>query len=176
MRFSLALATALLLATPHLVEAQMAAETVAAPEVSAAAFVTAAAQADMVELGTGRLALTKTQSEDVKQFAQQVIDDHTQSSAKLKEAAAQARLPLPTGLAAGDQDKLAELKAAKPEAFDGAYLRMQVAVHERAVTVFRRYAEAGTDATLKAFAADSLPVLEAHLRHAKGMAPGSSVQ
>lgn len=176
MRFSIALAAALLLATPHLVDAQMSQEPTTAPEIAAGAFVTAAAQANMIELETSKLALAQTRSEDVKQFAQQIIADHTAAAAKLKDAAAQAKLPLPTGFGPTDEDKLKELKAAKPDAFDSAYLRMQVGVHERAVTLFRNYASNGTDATLRAFAADSLPVLEAHLRHAKGMAPGTAVQ
>lgn len=179
MRFTVAIAAAFLLAAPHFVEADTGTATAAAPaapaaDLTAASFAAFAAQAGTMEIESSNLAVTRTGNEDVKQFAQQMVDDHTKAAKALKEIADQAKLSLPTTLEQSDQDKLGELRSAPADSFDNLYLRTQIAMHERAVATFHAYAEKGDNEVLRAFAADTLPVLEAHLRHAKGMAPAKS--
>lgn len=51
-------------------------------------FVQKAAQSDITEIKTSQLALQRSHNPQVKQFAQMMIREHTQSSSKLKPLAA----------------------------------------------------------------------------------------
>ena len=55
------------------------------------------------------------------------------------------------------------------EAFDKAYVPMQVAAHEKAVSLFAAYAESGDNEALKNWAGDTLPALKEHLKEAKAL-------
>src|SRR5215471_5408656 len=55
-------------------------------------FVQGAALGDMYEIEASKIALRRSMSDDVKKFAQQMINDHTQTSNKLKEALEHAKL------------------------------------------------------------------------------------
>ena len=46
---------------------------------------------------------------------------------------------------------------------------MQLAAHKDAVSLFERYAKGGDNATLKAFAAKTLPHLREHLKMAEDL-------
>jgi len=145
-----------------------------AAKITASSFVSRATQSDLLEIESSRLAEKHAKSENVRQFAQQMVEDHTKSSAKLKDTLAKSKVQQPTSLDGTHKRKLEELQKTKEDGFDSAYMRMQVAAHEDAVKLFRNYSTNGDDSNLQAFAADTLPVLEAHLRHAKGMAPARS--
>ena len=58
-------------------------------------------------------------------------------------------------------------------AFDREYARMMVKDHEEDVALFRKEAQSGKDADLKAYAQKTLPTLEEHLQMAKQL-PGAT--
>ncbi|PAV70853.1 hypothetical protein WR25_25628 [Diploscapter pachys] len=55
----------------------------------------------------------------------------------------------------------------RDESFDRSYVNNQVEAHEKAVELFRKEAASSDKAELKAFAGETLPKLEEHLKHAK---------
>jgi putative membrane protein len=57
------------------------------------------------------------------------------------------------------------LKDASEQDFQPLYIDMQSTAHMEAVTLFATYANGGDDATVKAFAAQTLPKLEMHKLH-----------
>src|ERR1043165_9539645 len=63
-------------------------------------FVTLAAQSDMLEIQSSKLALTKSDSEKVKAFANKMIKDHTETSYELKAllAGGKAKADAPAAL------------------------------------------------------------------------------
>lgn len=134
-----------------------------------AAFMTEAARGGMAEIELSRLATTKSQNAEVKQYANQMIQDHTNASAELKQLAGKKSVTLPTDLDAEHKalkDKLSNLSGA---AFDREYVNAMVADHEKTVDLFEAQAGGGTDADAKAFAAKTLPKLQGHLDMIKGM-------
>jgi putative membrane protein len=62
---------------------------------------------------------------------------------------------------------LAHLKGAN---FDRQFSRDEIAAHRQAIIVFKREAEHGQDAAVKAYAAKMVPVLEKHLHLAEDCA------
>lgn len=132
-------------------------------------FMTEAAKGGMAEVELSRVATTKSQNAEVKKFANQMIQDHTNANAELKQLAGKKNVTLPTELDAEHKalkDKLSGLSGAE---FDKEYVNAMVADHEKSVNLFKAQADGGTDADAKAFAAKTLPKLQGHLDMAKGM-------
>lgn len=129
---------------------------------SKAEFVRMAASGDMFEIESSKLALSKADSADIKQLAQTLIDDHTASSKKLMSIANEKP---PASLEKKHAEMLAKLKSASGQEFTRAFMSMQMQAHKGAVDLFEQYSKDGDDAKLKAFAAETLPVLRGHLQH-----------
>jgi putative membrane protein len=134
---------------------------------SAQEFVMMAASSDMFEIQSSTIALEKAQSEEVKEFAQQMIDDHTKASTELKAAveSSEKDLEVPESMLEKHQEQVEALNSASGSAFDAAYLEAQTAAHEEAVALMTSYAKGGEEAELKAHAAKAQPIVEMHLEH-----------
>lgn len=128
------------------------------------------AMADMAEVETGKLALSKSQNSDVKAFAQQMVDDHGQALAKV-QALAQARgVTLPTELDAKHKAMAAKLEKLSGDAFDKAYMaNAGVKDHKDTKSKLTSDAKKIKDADVKALADQHMPVVEQHLKSAQQM-------
>jgi len=132
-------------------------------------FFTEAAEGSLAEVALGNIALQKAQSEAVKQFAQQMVTDHTQANQELTQLASTKGVTLPTALSAKRQRDVTDLNAEAASNFDREYMEMMVKDHEKDVRLFQRQAERGTDADAKAWAAKMLPTLQGHLSMANSI-------
>lgn len=135
------------------------------------AFADTAGASDMYEVEAGKLAQTKATSQALKDFGAMMEKGHTDSTAKLKAAAAKANpaiTPNPA-LNAEQEANLATLRDATGADFDTAYKAQQVAAHEKALSLMKDYAANGDVPELKAFAADTSKVVQMHLDKIKGM-------
>lgn len=128
-------------------------------------YVTGAAISDMYEREASKIALDKSKSAAVKKFAQQMITDHTATTAQVKKIIASDKLAVtpPTELDSRRQGFIDNLKAASAADFDKVYLDQQTAAHEEALTLHKGYADDGENADLKAFAARTAPKVQMHL-------------
>ncbi|MBD9629547.1 DUF4142 domain-containing protein [Pseudomonas sp. PDM20] len=131
-------------------------------------FVSEASAAGMAEIDAAKLALKKSQSADVKTFAQHIIDDHEKANATLKSLAAKHQLQLADSASLTSQAK-AKVLDVREESFDAAYANNQVSAHEEAVKVFTDAANHAADADIKNFAQQTLPVLQQHLEMARDL-------
>lgn len=133
-------------------------------------FVTEAANSDTLEIAAAKIAQQKGNAEE-KKFAEQMITDHTRTSAEIKQLidSGTVKAELPTALNSSSQSKLDKLKEAKPEEFSATYSPMQVSAHEDAVSLFERYAKGGDNAKLKDWAGKTLPALQHHLKMAQDL-------
>lgn len=140
------------------------AATIAAQAVTADAYVTNAALSDMYEIESSRLATQKARSAGVKTFAQQMITDHSATTAKLKATVASAGLQLapPAQLDPRRQSMLDTLKGLSGADFDRAYLEQQTAAHQEALALHSGFAKQGDNAALKRFAAETTPKIQHH--------------
>lgn len=130
-------------------------------------FAMKAAQANFAEVELGKLAQQKAMSEDVKKFAQMMIDDHTKALDDLKSAAGTKNVTWPTTLDAEHKklsDKLSKLNG---NAFDREYMQAMVDGHKKVAADLRKESQSGSDADLKTWASKTLPTVEAHLKQAE---------
>lgn len=145
----------------------------AAAPTTATAFVNEAARSDMYEIQSSQMAQTKASSQAVKDFAAQMIRDHTNSTQMVMAAAQQAGMnPPPPPLDSRRAGMLRQLQSASGADFDRTYLRQQLMAHQEALALHQGYAQNGDTPQLKAAAAQIAPIVQQHLTHVQGMQPG----
>ena len=138
------------------------------------AFAMKAAQGGIAEVQMGQLATQNASNPDVKAFGQQMVDDHTKANDKLKSVAQAQNMTLPESLGPKQQTEYAKLQGLSGPSFDREYVKCMVKDHEEDVKEFQKEANTGKDPQIKAFASETLPVLEQHLSKIKSIQAGTS--
>lgn len=178
----IASALALALGSPALAQqstapmASMAADPGVSPltGVSATDYVKLAADADMYEIQSSRLALTRSKRDDVKSYAREMISDHSLTSKSLMAALKNKDRTIAapsTRLSSDNAAKIELLKKAPRASFDDLYLQQQAQAHQAAWALHKGYATDGTDPALKQVASAAVPAIERHLGHARQLLP-----
>jgi len=133
------------------------------------------AMADMAEVETGKLALSKSQNAEVKAFAQQMVDDHGAALQKVQAVAQQKGVTLPTELDKKHKDMSAKLEKMTGDAFDKAYMANGgVKDHKDTLAKLNADAKKIKDPDVKALADQHKPVVEQHLKAAMQMPAAKS--
>jgi len=149
----------------------LATTSVSALAVTTEEFINKVTVSDMFEVKSGKLAANKAQHEDVKDFGQQMVDDHTETTEDLKELVKDEniKVDMPSKLDDKHQANLDKLKEVSGAKFDTVYVPMQVLAHEQAVNLFEDYSKSGDNDALKEWAADTVPTLKEHLEEARDL-------
>lgn len=169
MKTALMTAMMITMATAMTLQAQQSSAVDGAGAASDAAFVAKIGEVGMAEVELGTLALQKTQRDDVKTFAQRMVDDHSKAGDELKAIATGKNITWPTALDTEHKalkDRLSKLSAA---AFDQAYMQAMVDGHRKVAGEFRTEIQSGADTEVKAWASKTLPTVEAHFKHAESV-------
>jgi putative membrane protein len=133
-------------------------------------FVTQATQANLAEIQLGQLAIQKSSNSQVKQYAQMLIQDHTQANSQLKQLASSKSLSVPTQPNAQQRAAKARLSGLSGQAFDRAYIQQMEQDHTKSVALFQKESQQGQDPDLKNLAATLLPKLQSHEQEAQQIA------
>ncbi len=123
----------------------------------------------MNEIGLSQTALSKSSSDEVKQYAQKMVDDHTAAGDELKTLAASKNVTLPMEMDAKHKAMNDKLSAMTGSAFDMEYMKAMMKDHETTVAMLKKESTGGKDADAKAFAAKLLPTVQGHLDMVKEM-------
>jgi putative membrane protein len=132
-------------------------------------FMKKAAEGGLAEVQLGQLAQQNGQSQDVKDFGQRMVTDHTKANDQLKQIATEKGVTLPTDLNSKDKAEYNRMSKLQGDAFDKAYSKMMVSDHKKDVAEFKREANSGSDPDVKNFASQTLPTLQEHLQMAEKM-------
>jgi putative membrane protein len=130
-------------------------------------FADAAAIGGLMEVMMGKLAATNAENSVVKSLGAMMVTDHTKANDELKKWASETGYTLPTSLDTEKQKMYDDLKAKKGKDFDKKYTDLMVSDHKEDVEAFKKEASEGTEASLKSFAAKTLPTLEHHLHESE---------
>ncbi|MCC2957780.1 DUF4142 domain-containing protein [Massilia sp. IC2-477] len=137
--------------------------------------ITDMALANMAEVETGKLALSKSQNADVKTFAQQMIDDHGKALTEVQALAQQKGVTLPTELDPKHKAISAKLEKLSGEAFDREYMKtVGVTDHKQTHSKLEKGSKSAKDPDVKALAAKLMPTVEQHLKAAQQMSSAKS--
>jgi len=130
-------------------------------------FITLAAQTDMAEAHLGQLAADNASSQAVKDYAQMLVTDHTKDYDQVSALARKAGLNVPTALDPNHIKKIAPFEKLKGRAFDRRFAHEMVTGHETAIAAYDKASQDGQNPDLKAYAKQTLPVLEKHKNEAE---------
>jgi len=128
-----------------------------------------AAQAGMTEITLANLALKRSTNDDIKKFAQMIVDDHTKAQAELKTLAIGKSITLPADVNSKQSSTINDLISTSADKFDKEFVKIMVKDHEGAVALFQQESDTSVDPDLKIFAASTLPTLKAHLDAANAL-------
>lgn len=130
-------------------------------------FVNKAADAGMAEVSLAQLASERASNPEVKRFAQQIVQDHTQVNNELMSLAGQKGVKL-------DQDdgkdrfykRLSDRSGAD---FDEEFVEHMIDQHESDIKLFEKASQGAKDADLRSFAAKHVDHLRQHLKTAQSL-------
>lgn len=128
-----------------------------------AKFATDAANGGMAEVALGKLAQQKTTNVQIKDFAAMMVTDHSKANDALMAIAKTKNITLPATVDADHQKKMDDLSKLTGKDFDKAYVDAMVDGHKSTLTLMQNEAKNGSDADLKAFAANTAPTVQTHL-------------
>jgi putative membrane protein len=139
-------------------------------------FVHSALEGGNAEVKLGQLAAQKGNSEDVKQFGQKMVDDHTKLGDQMKQIAQQQGIQVPEGIPSKDKALEARLNSLSGDAFDKAYIKAMVQDHKKDLSEFKKEASSGNATSIKDAASQGAQVISEHLQMAQQMAQKHKIQ
>jgi len=132
-------------------------------------FMLAAAQGGMTEVKLGGLAAQNGKRDDVKEFGQMMVKDHSAINDDLKALAAQKGVTLPDSLDAKHQAMVDKMAALTGSEFDDAYIADMIKAHQQDAKAFKAESAATKDADIKSFVDKSIPIVDGHLKRITAM-------
>jgi len=139
------------------------------------AFVKKAMQGGMAEVDLGKLAAEKGSSEDVKQFGQQMVDDHSKLNEQMKPVAAQLGVSAPKEPSKKDQELKTKLQALSGQQFDEAYIKAMLKDHKKDHDEFSNEAQNAQDPNVKQVAQQGDQLIQQHLQHIEQIAQAHNI-
>lgn len=137
-----------------------------------AEFATNAADASLAEINFANLAISKTNNQEIKAYANMMLKDHGTANDELMALAKSKNVTLPAAMSAEHQKRREELNSKSGADFDKAYAKMMEENHVKVLAFMEHQARKGTDPDLKAFAAKTVPVINAHLNSIRKIKDG----
>lgn len=135
------------------------------------AFIRDAAQGNKAEVMLGKLAAEKSSNPEVKKFADRMIRDHSKAEEQLEQLADNEGVQVPAQPSAKARMTDDELQKLSGDQFDKTYMSDMLKDHKQDIAAFKHEDQSGSNPQVKEFAAQTLPILESHLREAKKVAP-----
>src|SRR6476661_5383618 len=100
-------------------------------------FVMQAGQLGMMEVELGRLAVERGSSAGVKQYGQQMVEEHTRANQELMQLAMQKKVELPTEMSTQNTATIYRLSELSGKSFDAAYKQAMIDSHKQAIALFQ---------------------------------------
>jgi putative membrane protein len=138
-------------------------------------FVKDAMQGGAAEVQLGKLAVEKSQSDDVKQFAQKMVDDHTKLNEQMMPIAAQLGVKQPDGPSKKDKELMAKLQGLSGQQFDDAYIKAMLKDHKKDNSDFMLEAQNGQNPDVKQAAQQGDQVIQQHLQMIQQIAQAHNI-
>jgi putative membrane protein len=133
------------------------------------------AMSSMAEVEMGKLAQSKSQNADVKEFAAKMVEDHGKAMTEVQALAESKGVKLPTELDKKHKAMATSLEKMSGDAFDRAYIKQGgVGAHKETMAKLQAARKGAKDADVKAQVEKTIPVVETHLKHATDLAAGKS--
>lgn len=126
------------------------------------------AHSNLAEIEAGKIALNQSKNDQVRNFAQKMIDDHTQAQKDLEQLAQSKGVTLPTEPDKKHMAMAKKLGALEGDKFDKQYMSQGgLRDHRDTHKLLQRAQTRAKDADLKALAAKMEPIVSQHMTMAQ---------
>jgi putative membrane protein len=133
-------------------------------------FLKKALEGSMAEVQTGQMIVSKTSNDQVKQFAQRMVDDHTKLIDQAKPVAQQLGVQVPSGPDKKSQEMMNKLQSMSGDQLNKAYMKDMVKDHEKDLKEFKSEAQNAKNPQVKQLAEQGEQIIQSHLDEAKKVA------
>jgi putative membrane protein len=130
-------------------------------------FVRAQLEGNLAEIQMAQLALQKSQDQNIRNFAQKMITDHTAANGTLTPIAQRHDIAMPTTLDPAHQEMLDRLSRLNGVAFDVAYINGMIRAHSEVIKQLDHQTINGRSTTINVWVANTRPVVMQHLQIAQ---------
>jgi len=137
-------------------------------------FVLDSSEASGMEIELGQLALQKSKTKSVQEFARESIKEHTKAIQDLRRLAMQKGERVSTNLAPRVIE--ASQTLSRSSDFDRAYIDKTINNIQNELRLYEEASSKGNDKEVKQYAADLIPIVEKRLEAAKALNPSVAVK
>jgi putative membrane protein len=138
-------------------------------------FLKQANQGSVDEINLAKIALDKADSQDIKDFAQKMIDDHTKLLDDMKKFDMEAGVSIPDHSSASTMAEEAKLKILTGKSFDKAYVKEMVEDHHKDLEQFIAEEKSTGYPAFKEAVQSGAKVVHEHLEMANKLATANGV-
>ncbi len=146
------------------------------PPAADQAFVRSVLESDATEVQLGQMAQQKSQSDDVKQFGQKMVENRKRLDDQLAPLAKQLEVSQPKGPNKKDKQEISKLESLSGPQFDEEYIKVVAKAHEKDVKNFKTEAQSAQDPNVQRAAQMDEPVIAQHLQAIQQIAQAHNVQ
>lgn len=132
-------------------------------------FISKAIQGNLAEVALGKLAQEKGTSDGVKSFGQMLVTDHSSANDKAMALAKTLGVQPPAEPSKAQKATYEKFSKLSGAAFDREFIKHMVDDHKKDIREFQAAAKQ-KDERVRAFAQETLPVLQKHLDTAQSLA------
>jgi len=127
-------------------------------------FMKDAHSANLFEISASNQAISKSDDQQIKSLAQQLVNDHRQNDDKLTNLAARKGVGSLGSISQDKADQLAQLDKLNGADFNKEYLRQQRSAHQQTINEFQGAVNSVQDSDVRNYASNTLPALQEHLK------------
>jgi putative membrane protein len=130
-------------------------------------FMMKAVQANTAEIEVARMALQKSGTSDVKDYANMIRRDHTNALEGLTDLMKDKNVQQPKTIAADTEQDISRMNTLSGGEYDREFVNMMGSDHQKAIESFRDQQSSAQNRDVKKYVDDVLPKLEMHLEKAQ---------
>jgi len=138
-------------------------------------FVKKAMQGSIAQVQLGELTLKKSNSDQVKQFARKMIEDHTRQNEQMRPVAQDLGVEIPTEASKKDKSLINKMQDLSGAAYDQAYIKDMVKDHKQDLSEYHMEASNAHDPGVKDAAMQGSKTIAEHLQMAQQLAKDQNV-
>jgi putative membrane protein len=130
-------------------------------------FVEAQLEGNLAEIDMAKLAIQRSQDQNIRNFAQKMITDHTAANGTLMPIAQGQEIAMPTALSPAHQAMLEQLSNLNGVAFDTTYINMMIQAHGETLAAMNSQLTKGQSQVINVWVQNTRPVVQQHLQIAE---------
>jgi putative membrane protein len=142
---------------------------VAIQSYSDADFAVDAVDRSLLEIQLGKISLTHSSNQSIKDFGQMMINDYTKTNDKIMAIGKLKGFVLPASSSQRNMKRINNLNDKTSEEFDESYINFIISNHRSTINLFENASKNSADAEIKSFADNTLPILKKHLEEARAI-------